>query len=420
MPPLSVGDASLDVVILGARESLDETSAAAIGRLFGAGVDTARVRELALLHKTFPLLAMSLGHDGLSGVPGVAELRLELQRYAVGAAIRRRSKLAPVLTELIDVFERGEIPHIFMRGERFAQRFYSAVDLRVSEDIDVLVPERLREEAVEALLARGYTFLIADPVLRGAYAWCMGQVEMKHPETGTWVDLNWMLTGNCGIGHVLTDMDGVWARARRETGFEYTMCPEDELLELIRHVGHGHDFQQALIKTCGDVDAMLSVTQVDWQLFLDLAARVECVEIGRMFAWFHDRHYATAGAVGLLEKVGARAGGVHDAERRLFCSLVMLPALRLAPRAKERLGAYALELLSWVCKFWSLDRLRRLRVLIMQMMLWPPTVAVLGLTHPIERCPVLVRRLLIWTKCLTLLPAAITGAALRLAGAVWR
>jgi len=419
MRPQSVGDISLDAVLLGARESLSGTDAATMASLLDHA-DLARVERHALQHKVFPLLASSLANPRFDEIPGVTQLRTQLQLYTAVAAIRRASKLAPVAASLANLLKEAAIPYIFLRGMHFARRYYSDPGLRVSEDIDILVPVPQARQAMELLTTQGCEFHIANPALREAYAECMGQLEMKHLATGTWIDVNWMLTGNCGIGQILTDMDGVWQRARHLQAHEYALCPEDELLELIRHTGHGHDFQQALIKTCADVNALLAREPVDWQLFEHLAAQVECLEIARAFAWFYGHHYALSTTPGLWDPMTPTSTPARRRKQRLFCRLVMIPSLKLvSPPPRVGLN-YARETLSWICKLSSLDNTRRMRILLAQVLLWPPRVAVLCLTHPLEKSPLFARRLLIWAKCLSLLPGIAAGMAARLAGSLWR
>lgn len=61
------------------------------------------------------------------------------------------------------LFEDHRVPHRFVKGATVAHRFYSHPGLRMSVDVDVLVPSHDLQRAVDALVAAGHVRQQPDP-----------------------------------------------------------------------------------------------------------------------------------------------------------------------------------------------------------------------------------------------------------------
>lgn len=178
----------------------------------------------------------------------------------------RRARQVRCLTHIRQVLAREALPFTFLRGISLAERYYRNPHLRVSGDVDVLVPRGTENKVQEALVHNGFVYRKKN-AFRAAQAQFIGQTELIHPSTGTVVDLNWRLTANIGVGVSDIDEDALWDRTSAVAPFEYQVAGEDMLLELIRHAVHGHACEPRLLcKTCPDVAAPLRADggSLDW------------------------------------------------------------------------------------------------------------------------------------------------------------
>ena len=104
---------------------------------------------------------------------------------------------------------------------------------------------------------------------------CRRDRKLSSPlrRSGAKDNVNWLFTGNGGIGKVSQDMDLVWGRARHVAGAEWRLSHEDEFLNLVRHLGHGHDFDTGMLQVCVDAAAMLRVcgNEMDWDYVYEQA-----------------------------------------------------------------------------------------------------------------------------------------------------
>jgi len=73
---------------------------------------------------------------------------------------RKRAALKMLLTlqekQIVEEFKRREIPYIIIKGTQFATRLYETETLRLSSDVDILVPMRVLTDVTEAMLSLDY------------------------------------------------------------------------------------------------------------------------------------------------------------------------------------------------------------------------------------------------------------------------
>lgn len=119
-----------------------------------ADADWPATIERASAHGVAPLVAHHLDALGWPNVPAAARAALESIRR-VNAA--RSLVMARALARVLDAFARAGVPAIPLKGVALAEAVYGDGALRVSSDIDVLVPPDEVPRAWRALEDLGYT-----------------------------------------------------------------------------------------------------------------------------------------------------------------------------------------------------------------------------------------------------------------------
>ncbi|MBI2436086.1 MAG: nucleotidyltransferase family protein [Candidatus Hydrogenedentes bacterium] len=172
------------------------------------------------------------------------------------------------------------------------------------------------------------------------------------------LDLNWRLTANAGVGPVEQDLDEAWARAISVSNHEYVLAPEDELLYLLRHLSHGHDFARGIVRGCADLEAFFSHhTFLDFDYFRAQAQRAESLRaIAFVLHFFTHEFVSSQPLPPVLEQLLA----VHEQEARCFSRAVIWPLMQL--REHNRPTALLVRR-NWglFAKAWAVDSPARVR-----------------------------------------------------------
>jgi putative nucleotidyltransferase-like protein len=349
-----------DLLFLAAREGVSRGMLSAAREGVAERQDTERFVRQCRLQKTGPLVLRTLNILAEDGELG----DLEEVRRALCADWRRwrrhRRRVMAAIAMVRETLAATGARYAFMRGIPFAERYYRRPQLRVCGDVDLLIPEKDRPVVEAALMEAGFR-LHPCKALHEARVEYVGQTELRHPDLRMLVDVNWLFTGNGGIGDVSPDMALVWDRARQVDGAEWRLSPEDELLNHIRHLGHGHDFDTGMLQVCVDVAGMLRVcgSTMDWDYVHDQAERSECLRILRFFAHFFDTHYRDESMPRLGECMPRLSESASDRECRAFTRIVLLPLLR---RRHSRRAAFGVVYGNFriAAKLWALDRFTRM------------------------------------------------------------
>lgn len=194
----------------------------------------------------------------------------ELVRLLRGPVLReialRRPRVALEFDVLRKTLGTAQVPFIFLRGHPFATRFYSDPKLRLSGDVDLLIPRQHFREAIRVLEINKYALQRSREYTAASEAY-IGQVELKNPDSGIIVDLNWALTGNGRCGPLSMDMDMIWKRSIREIDTEHSLSVSDELIQVIDHCVRGHDFGDQIFKAILDARAIIRTAgdQIDYE-----------------------------------------------------------------------------------------------------------------------------------------------------------
>jgi len=223
-----------------------------------------RIVEQARIHGVLPLLVRNLKSLGYPGVP--AEVRAELD---VAAALNtaRSSFFVRALTRVLARFDGAGIRVIPLKGVALAQSLFGDATLRVSSDIDILVPRQDVADASRLLIAEGFA-----PKEEGALTparitlLMLSDIECAFvPQSGSvsWLlELHWDIAWRWRRDYVATD--DLWAEARRQSVFGvhvHALSPEWEILYLAIHAAH-HRWQA--LKWLVDVHEACLTRQVNW------------------------------------------------------------------------------------------------------------------------------------------------------------
>lgn len=310
--------------------------------------------------KMWPMVSQPLAIlSSRSRHPFLRESLHSLQHSTRTIIARQAKRLEVGFTVLDGLFENSEIPHIYLRGIPFARCYYPAGVHRYCEDIDVLIPGTDLTTAAKALLEAGYVFgEVAEK--RHARAGYMGQCEFRNKDGLPMLDLNWRLSGNCGIGPVDRDVTLIWQRSEQVSEFQYRMSDEDALIELLRHTIHGHDLVQGVLRSCVDLDALLSKSSyLDWTY---VRRQIEHAEMRRgccFLGWFYSEIYQSVYSEVISKHLPTKSGRVAGNENKLFAHWVIIPGMMPSPDRKA-LSEYKKLQRAMLAKAWAMDKFSRL------------------------------------------------------------
>jgi len=410
----SLGNPEADVLVLAAREAVSEEVRA---KYLEAVVRCRRADyfiPLCQANKLTPLVLQSLLQlDGLGSCEFSTTVITSLRKTRRRDWVPRRVKVKRTLDSIHQVFETACVPHAFLRGLRFAEKYYDNPCMRFCLDVDILVPVDYLDDAVVALFDADFV-LRGDLLIQNARVELEGKLELLDTKERTVVDLNWCLTGNAGIGRVETDVSAVWDRARSVTAYEHELSPEDAFIELIRHVGHAHSFEQGFIRTCVDVNALLrsSGDDFNWAYVEKTAFASECARVLRFFAHFYDCYWRDETHVALSGKLRRVQNCAGQRECALFARLIQVPLFRwkISPRTSTKPITGNIWLIG---KLWAMDRVGRTMMFVARAP-WPPRDAVALFTVGSRiRSPWLRRLRYLVNPLIGGVPALFAGLALR-------
>jgi len=195
--------------------------------------DWEHVFRLASQHAVTPLLCQVLSPRVAGKIPAGA---MTLRRVASRRLFLRNSQSLAVLMDILDLFERNEIPVTPLKGPSLAFQLYGESDLRASVDLDFLVRAEDVLRARDVLLSRGYqTDFPTEPSQQAVYL--RVRHDLRFTREGTFpVDLH--QTFLPAFNRFAYDYGALWARLRRVRFNDRNMLvipPEDLLLVLCAH-----------------------------------------------------------------------------------------------------------------------------------------------------------------------------------------
>ena len=331
-----------ELLLLLARSRLTLDADARARRLVESGPDwTALIRD-ARDHGLLPLFHHRLARLGAASVPAEA-LREGFDAYRTATVLNevQARELGRVLRAL-DVEGIGAIP---LKGVALAERLFGDVGMRVSTDVDVLVPASTVTRAIGVLRRSGYRAEPSEGFFLARLLASDIELALRRREGGLEhaLDLHWGLAWPGARERAA--LSELWAAARRTTfrgAPAWRMTREWELLFLALHAAR-HRWR--LLKWLVDIDVVCARGGIDWAAVVDTARR---------FGWEAPLRVSLAACETLLGTSlpdGFRGGRV-PAWVPLFPATVpedatqdALVPLRLRERPAEKLGHLARVLL---------------------------------------------------------------------------
>lgn len=160
-----------------------------------------------------------------------------------------------VLGEVIEGFDRAQVPFILLKGLGLAERLYRQPFERVSADVDILTPAGFHDRAEELLLSIGY-----KPHLKAFYENHHFHVPYRRPSSSgsPVVELHWQVTKR--DAHVHFDVSRWWSEARSmelRSGSVLVPPAAEEFLYLCHH---------ALVRGCTTVRSLTDISRLHAQL----------------------------------------------------------------------------------------------------------------------------------------------------------
>jgi hypothetical protein len=237
------------------------------------------VLEQATRQEVYPLLHRNLQWLGVPSVP--EEVRGALRAQCRVNAFRN-TLMAEELAGVLRLLHDADIPAIPLKGVALARTLYGDPALRVSCDLDVLVPPDRMARAFDLLLGNGYRSESANRfidrlTLRGRSSEYAIGLKKAGPEGDYLLELHRRLMWEAPCEKQA--IEDLWAEARPCTCFgapAYALSPEWELLYLAAHAAH-HRWQG--LKWLVDIHEACAAPNWDWPRLLEKAKRLRWDEI---------------------------------------------------------------------------------------------------------------------------------------------
>jgi hypothetical protein len=211
-------------------------------------------------HQVSPIVFHRLKNHSAHIVPSGILERLRARFYRISAYNHR---LAMLLVELIEEFEREQIPCLALKGPAVALAAYGDLSLRQYEDIDILIRAEHVAKAVETLFNRGFHPALGHDE-RYKDVKLYHEITLMAPDESYSLDLHWQLAPP--YARVFgPDPAALWGRAATlhlPAGDVPVLSREDMFLALCQH-GSRHRWWQ--LKWLFDIAEILrSASTLDW------------------------------------------------------------------------------------------------------------------------------------------------------------
>ncbi|HVZ61904.1 MAG TPA: nucleotidyltransferase family protein [Terriglobales bacterium] len=220
-----------------------------------------RLQEMAAWHGLLPLLSKYLESFAPGEIPGQVQRAMREQSRQAGL---RNLLLASELLGISHHLNSKGIEHLAYKGPVLASQLFGTLGLRVSGDIDLLVPESQRLQAREAL--EGFGFVDANQFSESQLAAVFHYgFEHSFRRRGVEVDLHWRPVSRFASPSL--DEKGIWQRAIAVpfSGQNIrTFSPEDLLVALCLHAA-GHEW--AILSNFCDIGLLLNANPaMRWEI----------------------------------------------------------------------------------------------------------------------------------------------------------
>jgi hypothetical protein len=270
------------LVLLMARGKLSAELQSCARELLARDLDWSLIIDQPQYYRILPLAYRHLQELGFPRVPVDVKQRLEAINREVAAS---NALAARSLTELLRLFAQARIPAIPLKGMALAESLYGDLMLRVSDDIDILIPRDAVARSIDLISTLGYraessqwsvTRLLSSFI---EYPFVCPGDSFRHDLDLHWGVLWWRPLDKGAI-------EDLWSEARPAVVLgvpAYALSPEWEFLFLAAHAARDAwlglkwlaDIQQACARGGIDWDRVWQKAErFDWQEVLQLTAVV--------------------------------------------------------------------------------------------------------------------------------------------------
>ncbi len=233
--------------------------------------------DILNFHRLISLLYQTLTRfrrEEVGEVPCLTVLRRE---YLAG--LRQYRTQESETRQFVKVLADAGVEAILLKGADIRHRLYDDPVCRPMGDLDILISPADLEKARTALLEHGYAMMPRDNDLRPDFSARFGWVASFRPRAGgsLFTDVHWGIQeagtfyrlpyGPLRARATARDLDGVPA---------LVLAPEHVLMHLCLHTFD--ELENATLLKLSDLQRALSRFPLDWDLFLDDAARFRIQE----------------------------------------------------------------------------------------------------------------------------------------------
>lgn len=262
MPEVASRSPELELLLTIARLECSGDEQNRLRELVSGPLDWERLLDLASWHGLEPLLFFHLNQFAAGFVSPQALQGLCDKYKEVG---RRNLILGSKLLAVSAHLRCRQIRHIAYKGPLLAELYYGDAAMRVSLDLDLIVPPQQVAATRDALGDIGFRDKNGLNATQQAAAFRFG---FQHSFTAAGkldLDLHWRVVPKF-ISPSL-DMAGIWRRvctARLFDGDVPTFCPEDLLVALCLHAGQ-HEWGK-LSNFCDMAQLLLRHPELNWEI----------------------------------------------------------------------------------------------------------------------------------------------------------
>lgn len=241
---------------------------------------------MAKYHNVLPIVDRNITAAGVDvPAPVQEELRRSVQQYT-----RNNLFLMQQLLHIVKLFEDHNIPILSLKGPILGLTAYRHVTLRMSSDLDILVPEKELSKAKEVLCLHGYQESEKlSPMEEKAIRYGNCECSFYHQDTHIGIDLHWGIAPRYFA--VDFDVDRIFADCKQlsiGTQKVATLSSEDLLLFLCIH---GSKHLWIRLKWVCDVAFLLHThKEMNWELVVAKAKELGCERMLHLGLFFASEH----------------------------------------------------------------------------------------------------------------------------------
>jgi hypothetical protein len=219
--------------------------------------------DLAMHHRTFPVLYPKLKQLQKGMIPEYVMLTLEMQ-YKQNTF--RMLQLCAEMEQVSALFSKNEINLLVLKGPVLASDLYGDLSRRTCGDLDVLIPISELQRVEDLLIQEGYRKDDYIHTVLGDWKWRHHHVTFFHQTKPIKLEIHWRLNPGPGNEPAFEDL---WARKRVSSLTKtpvYYLGREDLFTFLVSH-GARHGWSR--LRWLMDISQMVE-QEMDWSQILSI------------------------------------------------------------------------------------------------------------------------------------------------------